>query len=1041
MPDPKADYPELPLDAGVDTYTAPEKVVAPKHLELEDAELSQPGALNTRRAYAQLSSTMRAGAVTGAVTKLRGLLTDGKAVLAAMDSSSVYSGAACVLDGAEWLLTDYAGQFPVTRAKTVFDQTQVKRMSLARAAGHYCLYAQTSESTVEAKHRFVICRESDDTIVRAGYFGITVSGVGGALCQPQLLAAADRFWLIWVDGTNLKWSVYDPAANQTDWSSPTTAFGNVHATQKNIDAFATPGGAVYVVYNHNAPRLAVAWFASASGALVLQVNQTAILAGVATDVLGVTATSTHCAIAYRNGANMDAQSLNASTLALLNSYSLETAIVGAPCEVCLLAYASTGTEYSYSPCTVAYTVQEDGGTSGLPANTRFWRLDLATVNRVQGQTAEGLHLTRKPVRARGSDFWGLCHTLIDGTGLTTEFLAVDYRWTRGSTPAQPRVGAGAGSAFVAQINPLGGVQPNKNERNLVSSIVQWDSAGDVFATPSYERITHPENLASFTTLASRVKLHTIDLRNHIAAQHFVLGEQLFVGGAYPRRWYRDVLREGFVDEPRGFQPIVPPMPGELASVAQSVGGSLTLLSTYRWVVTQEYVGSDGRRAQSAPSVPLTLALTGANNAVTLTFGAFSVEFSDPSLLRGVDTHFQWVVWRTTGSATEPIYYRAGSVAAGTATFLDQTSDSDIEVNEILYTSGGELENQAPPPSVAMFPWKDRLVCLHGETGELWPSKSWDASEVGGWNIALAVQTNVWRGLPKYAVPLDDKIVVFWEDAIGVVYGEPASDTGEGGTLLPPLLIKKRIGLRDVASVLETPDGYMFRARDGFYALGRDLSVTFVGRAAAGLTQQDGASIGECVGAQYVTDREEARFLFADRIVVCHVTRGEWWLHKIGDPTQVGHTVSLACGVVTDDDRATIGWVDGFTAADYGPAWREQSLAEDTGVDPETSRPDLRIRTAWLKLGGLFGQQRLERIWLIGLIQTGTALYIRFDLQNSVIETKAIGSGAVLMHEVHLSREDCHAVSLELRAKNSRLLGLRVGSLPQKGVYQRQMVRV
>ena len=54
------------------------------------------------------------------------------------------------------------------------------------------------------------------------------------------------------------------------------------------------------------------------------------------------------------------------------------------------------------------------------------------------------------------------------------------------------------------------------------------------------------------------------------------------------------------------------------------------------------------------------------------------------------------IYRTTNGGTTS--YRVGSVTNGTTTFTDSVSDADLVLNSVLYTDGGVLEHDQPPPS-------------------------------------------------------------------------------------------------------------------------------------------------------------------------------------------------------------------------------------------------------------------------------------------------------------------------------------------------------
>lgn len=81
--------------------------------------------------------------------------------------------------------------------------------------------------------------------------------------------------------------------------------------------------------------------------------------------------------------------------------------------------------------------------------------------------------------------------------------------------------------------------------------------------------------------------------------------------------------------------------------------------------------------------------------------------------------------------------------------------------------------------------------------------------------------------PKHIVGMDDKLILFYDDFIYVLFGESPGVDGSGGGYETQKL-PGEIGLRDVKSVVEVTKGIMFRSRRGFYILNRGLVLDYVG---------------------------------------------------------------------------------------------------------------------------------------------------------------------------------------------------------------------
>ena len=103
---------------------------------------------------------------------------------------------------------------------------------------------------------------------------------------------------------------------------------------------------------------------------------------------------------------------------------------------------------------------------------------------------------------------------------------------------------------------------------------------------------------------------------------------------------------------------------------------------------------------------------------TPTGGSSTVTLTIPSLRLTQKVGVIVEVYRTTNNGT--IFYKVGSVANSTSadsvSFADAgaISDTDLVAKEQLYTTGGVLDNIAPPSSLVIAPYKNRLVCVSSE---------------------------------------------------------------------------------------------------------------------------------------------------------------------------------------------------------------------------------------------------------------------------------------------------------------------------------------
>lgn len=257
----------------------------------------------------------------------------------------------------------------------------------------------------------------------------------------------------------------------------------------------------------------------------------------------------------------------------------------------------------------------------------------------------------------------------------------------------------------------------------------------------------------------------------------------------------------------------------ITGAAQAAGGSLTVTSTYQYVVVFEYLDAKGQIHRSQPSDPFEVVLTGVNQQVTLSVLGLSLHRKYLNAIAHVyrtlanDTVF----FRVTSEATAPQAY------AQTITYNDQASDASISVNPVLYVQGGPLPHFTPPACryIATSGARVAIAGLSDET-EVLVSKivvpeepvqfaDHDAFRIRAPDAVTAIHY------------LDDVLVVFTGDSVYLVGGDGPDDSGNGVFSEPRRLpsIGGCIGWR---SVLEIPAGLVFQGERGLYLLPRGFGA-------------------------------------------------------------------------------------------------------------------------------------------------------------------------------------------------------------------------
>lgn len=1022
---PQTQYVEIPIDGGIDTRTAPERCSPQKMLVHEDGSFREPGAVNVRRAYSARVLSGRYADSEVQLTGLRALFSDGDAMLGIGAGNGLDAGKAWAWEPneEEWVMSDAAAAFPVTRRRDVYQQSDVDVVQMARVTGWVMLYMRVYGGNAH-EHRYCLVNESDWTVRRDGWLDITVSGTIStpAACQPRLVAIDDRYFaLVFVDTTDLSAIVFDTDSPHLDWGNEQT-LATTHATDLAIDAWYRPAdSSAYIVYNTATPSIGVIRMTIVAGAPTAAASATF---GSDHGSRGIaiagddSASGAHSrlVIAYCHNVN----GLKARTIARPGLTNVATGTIDATQtsvrDIGILTYSA-----STDVATIAYY---DAASDFEGSYTRFMRYNAAT-GAVAGTPAteqvRGVYLYAKPRRVRGFDLFPCGrHQQLENT----LYLFANARWRVDSAMTAEELGTITPVACMLPFTADGRVDRNNN---IAAMIASADS--DKLLIAAYE----PQEVQSSLRARGVMAIFEVDFSVDAAHRHCVVEGQLMMAGSLPRVWERDQLSDGNIETPRGFTGFVPLHSPVIDSLTESAATGSLSEGIYRYKFTFEYQRRNGRVSRGIPSPPYEVTLGAGENRVTIALNG--TKYQGPSAGYGRSGTHKLVVWRTVVDADPLIYYRLVSLSPGDTTWTDDLSDSNLEDNEVLYTDQGELANEPAPPCLALFAWKGRPVALHAETRELWLGKSLIPGDLQGFSGELALETTVWKSPAIYASPHGDTIIVWWPDAIGVVYGEPGSDSSSGApaTLQRPSVIWKGVGLSELASVVETPNGIFFRHENRIYQLDAGLGLKFVGQDA----ERYLSSADTIVAAVYL--RDEVRFVTSTaKLLVYHLLEEKWHCHLIGSHEDEGNKPTIASACV-HDGALNLCWEAEFDT-DTGFAWYEDDGATEDPHDA-TPRPVLRQRTAWLSLAGILTQERVRILWLLGTFPEDATLTFEYDFSESAVETKsAFGTGvANQIVEMRLPRQDCHAVRITI-AGHTRLVAGRVEIEVEKGAHRRSVTR-
>lgn len=413
--------------------------------------------------------------------------------------------------------------------------------------------------------------------------------------------------------------------------------------------------------------------------------------------------------------------------------------------------------------------------------------------------------------------------------------------------------------------------------------------------------------------------------------------------------------------------------------------------TYSWVAVYEFVDKMGNVHRSAPSPSKTVTISG----MTATIGTCTLLVPSIDLTDKEGYSISVVLYRTVNLGT--VYYRSSSATLPTVNYssfewipvTDYSSDATISQSEILYTTGGVLENIAPPQAKTFHVAQDRAWVVPVED----PSYVWySKTKVDGEGLAFN-DTNILRVEPvsggvNVVGSLDDKIVFFEDSSILFTTGDGPDDLGQG-QFLKPEVISRDIGCPWKESIGYFPDGTIFKSKKGWYLLDRGLSLSYIGDK---VEAYNDLTVSSTVT---IPDKHQIRITHTDgACLVFDYFYKKWFVF----------TNLQAVDAFIYQDLFSVLFSD-------GTVWQETP-----GIyqDPGGSQISMIIETAWIKLNGFEGFQRVRRVNTLGSFKTGYRHNVKqyIDYSTTLVDNNYYENASnQIEFRTHLATQKCQAIKL------------------------------
>jgi len=476
-------------------------------------------------------------------------------------------------------------------------------------------------------------------------------------------------------------------------------------------------------------------------------------------------------------------------------------------------------------------------------------------------------------------------------------------------------------------------------------------------------------------------------------------------------------------------------PESIKLVGSATGGTMTA-QQYFYAVTYEWTDAAGNIQRSAPSVPISVTTTGATSSVTVSIPTYRITYKS-----GVKI----VIYRW--STAQQIYYQVTSVTVPTlndttvdsVNFVDTQPDSAIIGNNILYTTGGVVENIGAPCTSVMSLFKSRLFLVDAEDRNLlWYSKQVIAgtpvemSDLFTIYVAPTTSAKGATGPITALAALDDKLIIFKQEAIYYITGNGPDNTGSFNDLSEPVFITSTVGCANQNSIVFMPQGLMFQSDKGIWLLGRDLNTSYIGAPVDGLTAPNEDGVLPLVqSAVNVPGTNQVRFTLDTGITLMYDFYFSQWGTFSGVPAI---SSTLYEGLHT--------YINSF-----GQAFQE---SEGTYLDGST--PVLvSFTTAWMNLAGLQGYERAYSLFILGSYLSPHKLVVQvaYDYNPSPTQSTTItpdnyspayggdtlwggselygGQGNLEQWQVYFQRQKCQAFQISVQEVYDASFGVAAGA--------------
>ena len=387
-------------------------------------------------------------------------------------------------------------------------------------------------------------------------------------------------------------------------------------------------------------------------------------------------------------------------------------------------------------------------------------------------------------------------------------------------------------------------------------------------------------------------------------------------------------------------------PDSVEVTTSTSGGSLAD-QQYFYQAIYEWTDNQGKIYQSAPSIPVGQLTAGggtSTNTIYVPTLRLTYKIANPVKI---------IIYRW--STVQQIYYQLTSITSPVLndttvdyiTYTDTAADADILGNSIIYTEGGVIEDIGAPSFNALTLFDSRLWGIDAEDPNLiWYSKQViegtpvEMSDLFTLFVAPTISAQGSTGFNKCLAPMDDKLILFKENALYYINGSGPDNTGINSQYSQPTFISSTVGCSNQSSIVFTPNGLVFQSDKGIWLLDRSLNTSYIGSPVEDFTQN--ATVQSAIN---IPGTNQIRFTLSSGITLMYdYFVGQW-------------------GVFVNIPALSSTLYEGLHTYinDAGKVFQETPGRYLDGSNPVLQS----FTTGWIAIAGLQGFQRAYYLHLLG----------------------------------------------------------------------------